>query len=320
MVVSVLGAAALPVTTASGRVVRVHQQGKPEATLTVPAGWRARATSRSLRLAHGRNRVAVRVCLLDRQERDMTGRHAAAHAGVPRVARNLWGANGAYVAPATGGGCVVVTGHGARSIAGRLHAKLGPPGPAPPSDAAAERLARLARARTLGQPRVVGTAFALPFGRRLRIESAWEWDLSAGYTHQIQRFAGTQAEVVRDASGGYIRVNDATCWIRTRPAEEDDALEPRLELHEWDAPPSSSTAWRVAYAPTEAQPDGSIRLRWTAFVADGEALIGADGLLQSVRIVDHHRAVGRTTWRVVEVAFTQFPAAVAPVLPRPACG
>jgi hypothetical protein len=319
VVVSVLCAAALPVATASGRIVHVHQRGTPEATLTVPAGWRAHVTSRYLRLARGRDRVAVRVCLLDREERDMTGRHAASQGGVPHVARNLWGANGAYLAPAAGGGCVVVTGRGARSVAGRLHARLGPPGPAPPSDAAAERAARLARARTVGQPRAVGTAFALPFGRHLRIESAWEWDLTAGYRHQVQQGAGMQYEVLRDSSGDHLRVGDATCWGLTRPADEDDALEPRLELHEWDAPPSSSTAWRVAYAPPEPQPDGSVRVRWTAFVADGEALIGRDGLLRFVHIVDHHRALGRTIWRVVEVDFTQFPAAITPVTPQPAC-
>jgi hypothetical protein len=302
--------------------VLVHQRGTPEATLVVPGGWRAHATSRYLRLVRGGDRVAVRVCALDRGERDMTGRHAAARAGAPRVARNLWGTGGAYIAPAAGGGCVVVTGRGARSIAGRLRARLGPPGPPPPSDAGAERAARIARARTLGQSRATGSAFALPFGLDVRVESAWEWDLAAGYTHQVQRFAGrpgVQAEVVRDATGDHLRVKDSGCWTYTQPAEEDDALEPRLELHEWDAPPRSATSWRVAYAPPEPQPDGSVRLRWTGFIADGEALITPDGLLHSVHIVDHHRASGRTIWRVVEVNFTHFSLAITPVTPQPAC-
>jgi hypothetical protein len=62
-----------------------------------------------------------------------------------------------------------------------------------------------------------------------------------------------------------------------------------------------------------------VRIHWTGFVADGEALIGPDGLLRSVRIVDHGQALGRTVWRVLEVDFTSFPVTLAPVTPAPPC-
>jgi hypothetical protein len=194
----------------------------------------------------------------------------------------------------------------------------------PPSDAAAERLARAARANTVGQPRAAGTGFARPFHSRLRIDSAWEWDLTADYVHQVQRLSGggpsEQDEVLRVPGEDRLRIGDHTCWSPTPEGEEDDAFEPRLELHDWDAPPSSATSWRVAYAPAEALPDGSQRIRWSAFVASGEAVVTPDWLLRSVRIRDHGQAVGRTSWRVVELDFTGFPAAIEHVTPTPECG
>jgi hypothetical protein len=319
----VLISGVVSVAPAHARTLVVHQVGTPQATLTVPPGWRAEAHSRYLRVVRGRERVAVRVCPLDREERDMTGRHFTAVWGeAPRISRDLWGGRGVYLVPVAGGGCLVVSGPGARSVAPRLRARLGPPGPPPRSDAATERFARRARARTLGQARATGTAFAVPFHYTTRVASAWEWDLPAHYSHQIQRVAGAPAfrdEVVDDADGDHLLSAPRTCWTLTQPPAEDDALQPRLELQEWGVPPKSTSAWRIAYAPAEPQPDGSIRVRWSGFVADGEALIGTDGLLRSVRIVDHHRAIGRTVWRVVEVDFTSFPSMITPVTPTPAC-
>ncbi len=124
---------------------------------------------------------------------------------------------------------------------------------------------------------------------------------------------------MRKGTDDHVHFQGRDCWNPTPPAREDDALEPRLELHDWDAPPSTATAWRVAYAPAEPQSDGSTRVRWTGFVADGEAVVGADGLLRSVRIRDHREAMGRTVWRVVEVAFTGFPATIPEITPAPEC-
>jgi hypothetical protein len=211
-----------------------------------------------------------------------------------------------------------VTGDGARALGRRLRPRLGPAGAAPASDPAAERLARAARERTLGRNFATGTAFADPRGSTHRIEATFEWDLAAGYRRHVLRFGDLIAEVVRDASGDHVR-DEFACWVGTSAAEQDDTLEPRLELREWDAPPATKTAWRVAYAPAEPQPDGSTLVRWTGFVADGEAVIGPDGLLRRVRIEDHGQATGRTTWRTVEVAFTGFPAAIAHVRAEPAC-
>jgi hypothetical protein len=307
--------------SAQARTLTLHQPEAPETTVTVPAGWRAHEARESLRLTRGSQRAVVRVCTLDRTERDMSGRHAAADVARHRLGGNLWGKPGAVTAPAAGGGCVVVTGRGGlRGVARRLRARLGPPGPAPTSDATAERLAREARARTLAQPRASGSATALV--NRIRVDSNWEWDLPGGYQHQSQTLTGRggseRAELVRNASGGFVRLEDQTCWYTTPPAREDDALEPRLELQEWNAPPSRATAWRVSYAPPEPLADG-MRLRWSGFVADGEAIVGPDGLLLSVRIQDHGQAAGRSAWRELVVAFAAFPAAIAPVRPQPAC-
>jgi hypothetical protein len=168
----------------------------------------------------------------------------------------------------------------------------------------------------------VGTAFAVPFGYALRIDSTWEWDLPARYRHQVQRVTGRSGldnETIFDSAGDHLRLRGSTCWTETQPPDEDDALQAGLELQEWDAPPSTASAWRVAYAPAERQPDGSVGVRWTGFVADGAALIGPDGFLRSVHIIDHHQASGRTVWHVVHVDFTGFPAAITPVSPPPAC-
>jgi hypothetical protein len=319
----VLISAVGPVASAHARTLVVHQPGTPQATLTVPTGWRAETRGRYVRVVGRRARVAVRVCPLDRAERDMTGRHFTALWGeAPRISRDLWGADGVYLIPVAGGGCLVISGVGARAVASRLHARLGPPTPPPPSDIKAEDLARRARARTLSQARAAGTAFAVPFHYTTRVTSQWEWDLPAHYSHQIQRLPAVPAfndEIVQDTRGDHLLRSPATCWTGTQPPDEDDALEPRLELQEWGVPPKSASAWRIAYTPAEPQPDGSISVRWTGFVADGDALIGPDGLLRSVRIVDHHQAVGRTVWREVGVDFTSFPTAIAPVTPTPQC-
>jgi len=67
-----------PVASGRARTLVVHQPGIPQTTLTVPAGWRAEARGRYVRVVRRRARVAVRVCPLDRAERDMTGRHFTA--------------------------------------------------------------------------------------------------------------------------------------------------------------------------------------------------------------------------------------------------
>jgi hypothetical protein len=76
----------------------------------------------------------------------------------------------------------------------------------------------------------------------------------------------------------------------------------------------------VSYAPAEPQPDGSTLVRWTGFVADGEAVIAPDGRLRRVRIADLGQVLGRTSWRIVEIVFTGFPATITPVRPEPQCG
>jgi len=272
----------------------------------VPPGWRADERRRQVVLTRGRRSVVLLQCPLQRAERDMTGRHAA-HINGQYTEETL---------PARGGSCVGLTGHDTRLLVRRLRPRLGPAGAAPASDAAAERLAREARRRTLAMPRVTGTAAATLGGNR--IEGTFEWDLPARYRHNVLRFGTLVGDVVRDPTGDYVR-DEFPCWGGTSPAEQDDTLEARLELQEWNAPPSSATAWRVAYAPAEPQPDGSTLVRWTGFVADGEAVIAPDGRLARVRIDDHGQATGRTAWRTVEIAFTGFPAAITPVRPEPAC-
>ena len=182
-----------------------------------------------------------------------------------------------------------------------------------------EQLARAARKLTLGSVRATGTAVAVY--KRARLTATWEWDLAAKYFHHITQYGSIAAEVLRRPDGDYLRDDGffIGCWGGTSSAEQDDALEPRLELQEWDAPPSSKTAWRVSYAPAEAITDGTTRLRWTGFVASGEAIVGPDGLLRSVRIDDHGQARGRTVWSSVQVTFTGFPAVLTPVLPEPRC-
>jgi hypothetical protein len=285
--------------------------------VTVPAGWTAREHETTFVLTRGELRVVVRQCALLRTERDMSGRHGA------RLGRELspgiYGNRTAVAVAVRGGTCLTASGPGAAALAPKLRPRLGPARPPRRSDVAAEQLARAARKRTLGSVRATGTAVAVY--KRARISSTWEWDLSTKYFHQLQRFGSLTAEVLRIPDGDYLREDDVFegCWGGTSSAKQDDALEPRLELQEWDAPPSTKTAWRVSYRPAEMLADGTTRLRWTGFVADGEAIVGSDGRLRSVSISDHGQARGRTAWSAVQVTFTGFPAALTPVLPEPRC-
>jgi hypothetical protein len=291
---------------AQADTVTIRQARAPELTLTVPAGWRVSEARHHAVAVRGDRRLVLRQCPLARGERDMTGRRAARARPNPEI----------VAVPVRGGTCLVVAGSGAPAFGRRVHAFLGRPGPVPASDAAAERLAREARRRTLAMARVQGTAAATLGGRR--IEGTFAWDLPAGYRHQAFRYGTILGEVVRDRTGDYVR-DEFPCWGATSPAAQDDALEPRLELQEWNAPPATATAWRVAYAPAEPQPDGSTLVRWTGFVADGEAVIAPDGRLARVLVEDHGQAVGRTAWRTVEIGFTGFPAAITPVRTEPRC-
>jgi hypothetical protein len=298
---------------AEARTLTIRAPGAPQLTLTVPAGWKASERRSALVLTRGDRRIVIHQCRLQRSQRDMTGRNM-----VPRrrVDGDLVGV------PVPGGACLAVRGPGAPAVAARLHPELGPGTPVAASDPVAERIAREARRRTLDRSYAQGTALGLPFDLPVRLESTWEWSLPAGYVHQLQRYVAAQgssnAEVIRQPGDDFLR-EDQSCWGGTSEPERDDALEPRLELHEWDAPPSTRTAWRVSYAPPEPQPDGTTRVRWTGFVAGGDAGIGPDGLLRRVRIDDHRQAYGRTTWRTVEVAFTGFPDALTPLRPEPLC-
>jgi hypothetical protein len=289
-----------------------------EMTLSVPGGWRARERNSVLVLERGNRRLLLLQCGLRRSQRDMTGRNM-----IPRETRRLapgvYGRRNDVAVLVPGGSCLIVSGRGAADVAARLRPVLGPRTPVPPSDAAAERLARDARQRTLAMARAEGLALAIPHEADVRIESSFAWDLPGGYRYQLMRFGNVTGEVVRDAAGDHVR-DEFPCWGGTSPAEQDDALEPRLELQEWNAPPSTASSWRVSYAPAEPQPDGSTRVRWTGFVADGEAVIAPDGRLRRVRIEDHGQVRGRTAWRTVEVVFTGFPAAITPVRPEPRCG
>ncbi len=267
-----------------------------------------RETRRVAVLSRGERRIGLFQCPLPRAERDMTGRHAV---------RTLVDDGDGVALPIRGGTCVVVTGDGARAFARRLKFRLGPSGPAPRSDAAAEKLARDARRRTLAMARVTGTASVTAWDFEGQIGATFEWDLPADYRHLVY---GASEEVVRTGSEyQYRTVDRPECWGFTVEPESDDALEPRLELQEWNAPPATATSWRVSYAPAEPQPDGSTLVRWTGFVADGSAVIAPDGRLSRVRIDDHRQALGRTGWRTVEIAFTGFPASITPVRPEPDC-
>ena len=281
--------------------MKIQQQFAPELTITVPDGWRIReASPRGGRRPGAIGEFGLFQCPLARSERDMTGRHAA---------RTL-SDGGAVTLPVRGGTCLIVTGDGARTLARRLKPRLGR-GPLPSSDAAAERLARDARRRTLAMARVTGTASVTAWDFEGQIGATFEWDLPADYRHLVY---GASEEVVRTGSEHQYRTVDRPeCWGFTVEPESDDALEPRLELQEWNAPPATATSWRVSYAPAEPQPDGSTLVRWTGFVADGSAVIAPDGRLSRVRIEDHRQALGRTAWRTVEIAFTGFPAAITPV-------
>jgi hypothetical protein len=276
--------------------VVIQQPDRPQMTLEAPAGWRVRTTKRQLILTRDGRRVVVRQCRLDRAERDMTGRRAA------RKVRNG--------IPVRGGGCLIAKG------APKLKAQLGS-GPRPRSNLEAERIAREARAKTLGAARVEGTLRAIARNRLL--SATWAWDLPARYFRIAATYPGVTYEVVRDRAGGHVRYDERACWGSTPPAAADDAVEPRLELQELDAPPRRATTWRLAYQAPRRLPDGTTLLRWDGFVHDGEALVGPDGLLRNVRIRDHRVAEARAPWSALDVAFTTFGAAVAPVTPQPRC-
>jgi hypothetical protein len=286
---------------AEARTITVRLLGSPTMTLTVPPGWRAVERGQDVVFTRGSRRYEIATCRLERGDRDMSGRTAARRNEKALAVR--------------GGGCIRAD---SRAFARRLKPVLGRGGPAPKSDAAAEQLARAARERTLAQPRAAGTAAVTVFGWDVRIAATWEYDLLARYEHQFHTFGTDTAEVI--FTPGEYRLRDAgeTCWGFTSAPEQDDAISPRLDLQEWDAPPSTKTSWHVSYAPVERRGDVSV-VRWTAFVADGEAEIGPDGLLRRVVIRDHHMARGRTIWRTVEVVFTGFPAAIPPVRPEPSC-
>ncbi len=148
----------------------------------------------------------------------------------------------------------------------------------------------------------------------------FEWDLPNHYAHQVQSYGGYLEEVIYTPAEQRLRTGDhPDCWSFTSPPKQDDAFEPRLDLSEWNVPPATKTAWRVAYSPAEPQPDGSTLVRWTGFVADGTALIGADGLLRGVSFEDHHMARGRTSFKSMAITFTGFPAAITPVQAVPSC-
>jgi hypothetical protein len=298
-------AALVVAAPAEARRVTIQQQLAPELTITVPDGWRIREHRRVAVVRRGDQTIGLFQCPLSRAERDMTGRHAV---------RTLIDDPAVVALPVRGGTCLAVTGDGARAFSRRLKPRLGR-GPLPRSDADAERLAREARRRTLAMARVTGTASVTAWGFDGQIDAIFEWDLPADYRRHVY---GTE-EVVRNRDGNFYR-EQPSCWGRTVEAESDDALEPRLELQEWNAPPATATSWRVAYTPAEPQPDGSTLVRWTGFVADGEAVIAPDGRLSRVRIEDHRQALGRTTWRTVEIAFTGYPVAITPVRAEPPCG
>ncbi len=306
---------------ADARTFTLTLPDAPTLTFTVPAGWKARERGRFFQLTRGDRRLAGFECRLARSQRDMTGRNTIPR-GARRLAPGVYGERDNAAIAVPGGGCLLLGGRGAAAVAARMHPVLGPGGPTPASNAEAEWLAREARRRTLDRSFALGTAVVVPFGARVRIESAFEWSLPAGYVHQVQRFVAAEgsstAESIQQPGDDLLR-EERPCWEEGSEGEDDDTLEPRLELREWDAPPSTKTAWRVAYAPPALLPDGTTLLRWTGFVADGEAVIGADGLLDRVRIVDHREAYGRTAWRTVEVTFTGFPAALTLVRPEPFC-
>lgn len=291
--------------TAEARKVTIRQVDAPEVTITVPAGWKVQERRTRALLTNGPHRVVVRQCRLVRFMPEKltltTLGDAAKRAVVVRI---------------PGGSCLGVDGT-TRRFAERLRPVLGTGGRAPRSDFEAEQLARSARERTLAQPRIVGTASAHPFGYDRFVSSTFEYD--AEYSRQVQQYPWSTVELVRDRDGDHVRELGAQCWGLTSTPTDDDALEPRLELTDWDAPPSTKTSWHVSYKPIVTLPDRTRVIRWTGFVADGEAIVGTDGLLQRVRIDDHHMARGRSSWQRVEVAFTGFPAAIPHVSPQPPC-
>ena len=176
-----------------------------------------------------------------------------------------------------------------------------------------------ARRATRPSRRPASRARCAAIVRNKPLNATWAWDQPARYFRIAAAYEGISYEVVRDGAGGHVRYGERACWGGTPPAVEDDAIEPRLELQELDAPPRRSTTWRLAYQAPRRLPDGTTLLRWDAFVHDGEALVGPDGLLRSVRIRDHGVAEARAPWSALDLAFTGFPAAVQPVRPEPSC-
>ena len=96
---------------------------------------------------------------------------------------------------------------------------------------------------------------------RSRARSSGTCPRTTGTTAALRR---PVEEVVRDRTRApYLRVDVRSAGGAPAEPESDDALEPRLELQEWNAPPATATSWRVTYAPAEPQPDGSTLVRWT---------------------------------------------------------
>src|SRR4051812_47595996 len=126
LVALTLALAAAPATPAlAARTLTIRQPRAPQVTLTVPAGWHTHVARRRVTFRRGRERVRVVQCPLDREERDMTGDHAARLRH--KLARGIYGERDDLAAAAAGGSCVLVTGKGALALARRLHPRLGPP-------------------------------------------------------------------------------------------------------------------------------------------------------------------------------------------------
>jgi hypothetical protein len=151
------------------------------------------------------------------------------------------------------------------------------------------------------------------------LSADWISDQPSGYFAMNGTSRYGTFELIRNRDGGYVRQFGRSCFFFTPPADKDDVPDPRLELQELDAPPRRATTWRLAYQAPRRLPDGTTLLRWDAFVHDGEALVGPDGLLRNVRIRDHGMAEARAPWSALDLAYTGFPAAVQPTVPEPLC-
>ena len=83
--------------------------------------------------------------------------------------------------------------------------------------------------------------------------STFEWDLPASYRASDPAVSVDDLdEVVRNGDRRLPAATSTSPRAGAAPARpsDDDALEPRLELQEWDAPPSTTTSWHVSYKPT----------------------------------------------------------------------